>query len=384
MASLPAIEIFVPQALRVLHALSERPQGGGQPELGKQCEVNLPKLLEILQESGLGGEGMQILTELFTPHFQSSVIGVEDFMCSCHALINHELMTNPNRLTCALVNTTTRLPALRETFSQGIKPLRYNSALYSIPPGESVSTEGSHVDRLASLLYQEEGEGDSHRAGVGRNPQEILQKYLGIGDEDTVLPSKSHSFRVAVVQNPTAAFQSLVYTLTPEAVASIKESRNAGLATFLFLAPDEAGNLTRPGHACLALPTQGGDIIFHTNYQNPDDSVFYVGITGEGVLSKFTLDPASSFSVQEPYTLSTHTIQAHHGALAHLEYTSLVFLQEAYEQFSRCRDSSIAEIPDLIKRCQANPAGIPELMPQIFQKLQPSLEILFPPAPSPA
>ncbi|MDR3143529.1 MAG: hypothetical protein LBT57_01610, partial [Puniceicoccales bacterium] len=105
MASLPSIEIFTLQALKVLEALSERPQGGEEPRPGQQCEVNLPKLLEILQESGLGGEGTQILTGLFTPHFQSNAIGVVDLMCTCHALVNYELMTNPTRLACALVNT---------------------------------------------------------------------------------------------------------------------------------------------------------------------------------------------------------------------------------------------------------------------------------------
>jgi hypothetical protein len=382
MASLPAIEIFVPQALGVLAALSEVPQGGEQPRHGQQCEMNLPKLLEVLQQAGLGDAGMQILTELFTPHFQSSGVGVVDLMCTCHALVNYELMTHPTRLACALVNTTTNLPARGKPFSAGIKPLGYGLFLYLVPPGRGAPPSSppgsSRVDQLVAILYQK-GEEGSHQAVVGRDPTKILKTYLGLLDEDP-LPSDSsklYSFTV------NSASQGIVYALSLETVALIRESRNTGIATFHCLAPDDVGNLSCPGHTCLALKTQSGDIIFHTNYQNPNGSVFYVGITGEGVFTKFSLEPDRGFKVQEPYMLSTHTTQAHHGALAHLEYASPqnTFLQEAYRQFSQCQGPGLAEIPNLINQCGSDPTKIHELMPQIFQKLQPTLEILSPPEP---
>jgi hypothetical protein len=87
--------------------------------------------------------------------------------------------------------------------------------------------------------------------------------------------------------------------------------------------------------------------------------------------------------------LSTHTLQARtaHGALAALEDLSLEAAQAKFlplQNETREQYTAVRDIPELISQCQVAPTKIPELMPQIFQKLQPSLEILFPPEPSPA
>jgi hypothetical protein len=374
MVSLPAVEIFVPQALKVLEALSEAPQGGEPPDPGQQCEVNLPKLLEILQQSGLGDTGMQILTELFTPHFQ-----VNDPKCTCHALVNYELMTNPTRLACVLVNTTTS-SAIR------FKPLRCPSSLLcdlpgrGVPPRRDAPPRGSYVEGLVCRLYQREEEG-GHQATVGRDPAKILKTYLGILDESATLPSRSYPFTVRVDDSS----QGVVYTL-PLDTRSLLEERNTSIVAFHCLAPDDFGNLSCPGHACLALKTQEGDVVFHTNYQDTGEdgrtSVFYVGITREGVLSKFSLGPDGSFIVGEPYMLSTHTSQSEraNGLLSCLEDArffqdnSNPFWAEKRRQFFQCKDPRLTEVQKLITQCVSDPAKISE----IFAILQPTLEILSP------